>query len=601
METDVTYLKFKTKLNNYCPHCKQGLNVNEKHEEWVKLIAIYKGEEMEVRLSPYLDVFDKVTSKPIRDGDVVDDLLCPKCKKSLRIESRVCEECGSPVAELIISAVSKLIPFYLCLKYGCEWHGLSPLDQQKIKLKIPRQEMPEQDMKIRKHNYQEVPYGLTSELASLEAGRCLQCQKPRCVEGCPVNVDIPAFIKHIREDDFRGAALKIKERNLLPAVCGRVCPQEDQCEGKCVMGTRDTPVAIGNLERFVSDFARKMDQEDMPTPKARLHKKIAVVGSGPGGLTCAYDLTLLGYSVTIFEAFHEPGGVLLYGIPEFRLPKAIVKHEIDFLKRIGCRIELNHVIGSLYSVDELLEEFDAVFIGVGAGLPNFMEIEGEDLLNVVSANEYLTRINLMKAYKFPSFDTPLPKGDRIIVVGGGNVAMDSARSALRTGASEVTIVYRRSRKELPARKEEVRHAEEEGVKFKLLANPIRFIGDDRGWVKGVECVRMTLGDPDAQGRRKPVPIEGSNFIIDCDLVVVAIGTGPNPIIFSTAPDLKRNKHGYIEVDPNTCGTSKEFVYAGGDIVTGSATVIQAMGAGRTAAKAIHEKLSSMPPKKGKAK
>jgi len=597
MENDIKYLKFKTKLNTYCPHCRQGLNLKDKQDEWVNLKATYKGQEMDVRLSPYLDVFDKVTSLPILDGEVVDDLMCPHCKSSLRIDERMCEECGSPLGEIIISAYSKLIPFFLCLKYGCEWHGLTPADQQKIKLKIPRQEMPEQDMKIRVHNFQEVPYGLTSELAQLEAGRCLQCVKPRCVEGCPVNVDIPSFIKFIREEDIKGAYNKIKERNLLPAVCGRVCPQEDQCEGRCVLGIKDTPVAIGNLERYVADFARRMNQEDYPQVKERRQQKVAVIGSGPGGLTCAFDLTQLGYSVTIYEAFHEAGGVLLYGIPEFRLPKAIVKHEIEFLKRMGCRIELNYVIGSILTIEELLKEHSAVFIGVGAGLPTFMELEGENLCNIVSANEFLTRINLMKAYKFPNFDTPLPKGDRVVVIGGGNVAMDAARSAHRAGASEVTIVYRRSRKELPARHEEVRHAEEEGIKFKLLTNPVRYIGDDRGWVKGLECVRMKLGDPDASGRRKPIEIPNSNFVVDCDLVIVAIGTGPNPIIFSTTPGMKRNKRGYIEVDPETGETSMENVYAGGDIVTGSATVIQAMGAGRRAAKAIHEKLQNSKGKK----
>jgi len=590
MENDVKYLKFKTKLNTYCPHCRQSLNMKVDHEEWVNLKALYKEELMDVKLSPYLDVFDKVTSLPIRDGEVVDDLLCPQCKSSLRISDKLCEECGSPLGEIIISAYSKLIPFFLCLKYGCEWHGLTPLDQQKIKLKIPRQEMPEQDMKIRKHNFQEVPYGLTSEQAQLEAGRCLQCLKPGCVTGCPVNVDIPEFIKLIREDDIKGAYKKIKERNLLPAVCGRVCPQEDQCEGSCVLGMRDTPVAIGNLERYVADFARKMNLDELPSIGERKQKKVAVIGSGPGGLTCAYDLTLLGYTVTIFEAFHETGGVLLYGIPEFRLPKAIVKHEIDFLKRIGCRIEMNHVIGNIMTVDELLEEYSAIFIGVGAGLPNFMEIEGENLCNIVSANEFLTRINLMKAYRFPDYDTPLPMGDRVVVIGGGNVAMDSARSALRAGASEVTIVYRRSRKELPARNEEVRHAEEEGVKFKLLTNPVRYLGDDRGWVKGMECVRMKLGEPDSSGRRRPEEIPDSNFKVGCDLVIVAVGTGPNPIIFSSAPDIERNKWGYIKVNPETMETSREFVYAGGDIVTGSATVIQAMGAGRIAARAIHRKI-----------
>ena len=451
--------------------------------------------------------------------------------------------------------------------------------------------MPEQDKTLRIHNHQEVPYGFTSELASLEAGRCLQCKVPKCVEGCPVNVDIPAFIKLMREDDFDGAAKKIKERNVLPAICGRVCPQESQCEQKCILGVKDSPVAIGRLERFVADFERKMDLVKIPVIKNKSNKRIAIVGSGPGGLTAAADMALLGYSVTVFEALHELGGVLTYGIPEFRLPKSIVQFEINYLKEIGVRFELNHVIGTILTIDELLEHFDAVYIGVGAGLPVFMGIEGENLGNVFSSNEYLTRMNLMKAYKFPEYDTPMPKGNKVVVVGGGNVAMDSARTAIRTGSAEVTIVYRRSRHELPARMEEVHHAEEEGIKFRLLTNPIKYIGTDYNTVKGVECIQMGLGEPDASGRRRPVPIEGSNFIIDCDLVVVAIGTGPNPIIFSTTPNLKRNKWGYIEVNQELNETSINNVYAGGDIVTGSATVIQAMGAGRLAANAMHKKLS----------
>lgn len=588
MDEEVKYLKFKTKLNTYCPHCNMGLNKKDEEGEWITLEGTYKNDDITVKLSPYLDVFDKKLSKSVREGEHLEDFRCPYCKESFMVEGK-CEECGSDLGKVIISAYSKLIPFFICSRHGCEWHGLTPQDEAKVKLKIPRQEMPEQDQLIRVHNFQEVPYGLTSELAQLEAGRCLQCTNPRCVEGCPVNVDIPAFIKCIREEDIEGAALKIKERNLLPAVCGRVCPQEDQCEGKCVLGIRDKPVAIGNLERYVADFSRRMNLENLPKVEERKDKKVAVVGSGPGGLTCAYDLTLLGYHVTIYEAFHEAGGVLVYGIPEFRLPKAIVKHEIEFLKKLGCRIELNHVIGKILTLDELREEFDAIYVGVGAGLPRFMNLDGENLCNVVSANEYLTRINLMKAYKFPDFDTPLPKGEKVVVVGGGNVAMDCARSSLRTGA-EVTIIYRRSRKELPARNEEIRHAEEEGIKFKLLTNPIRYIGDDNGWVKGVECIRMKLGEPDSTGRRKPIPIEGSEFVHDCDLVIVAIGTGPNPIIFETSKDIDRNRWGYIEVNDDTMETSKEMVYAGGDIVTGSATVIQAMGAGRTAANAIHAKL-----------
>ncbi len=419
----------------------------------------------------------------------------------------------------------------------------------------------------------------------------MQCTKPKCVDGCPVNVDIPEFIRQIRAGDFIQAAKVIKQRNILPAVCGRVCPQEEQCEAHCVLGIRDKPVAIGNLERFVADWAMKTDSIKVPVIHTKLNKKVAVVGSGPGGITVAADLLQLGYTVTVYEALHEPGGVLVYGIPEFRLPKSIVHNEIDYLRRLGCKIELNTVIGTAIAIEELVAEYDAVYIGVGAGLPVFMNIEGENLCNIFSSNEYLTRINLMKAYRFPEYDTPKPEGNRVVVVGGGNVAMDSARNALRCGAAEVTIIYRRSRKELPAREEEVRHAMEEGIKFKLLTNPVRFIGNDISWVKGVECIRMELGEPDADGRRKPVPIKDSNFIIETDMAIIAIGTGPSPLIFATTPNLVRNRWGYVEVNPETMETSIPGVYAGGDIVTGSATVISAMGAGRIAANAIHKKLS----------
>ncbi len=588
---DVKYLKFKTYLNTYCPHCKNTFNWERKEEKYLVFKAKYKGELIDLKLSPYLDVFEVVSSKPIAEGDILDDLICPKCKKSLIVDNIKCAECGSAAAEMIITAFSKLIPFFICMKCGCPWHGLTKADENKIKLKIPRQEMPEQDQKLRVTNYQEVPYGYTSELAELEAGRCLQCKEPKCVDGCPVNINIPEFIRLTSEGKYDEAVKKIKERNILPAICGRVCPQESQCEAKCILGLRDRPVAIGNLERFLADYERRMELVKIPEIKKRINKRIAVVGSGPAGLTVAADLQQLGYSVTIFEALHEPGGVLVYGIPEFRLPKAIVHAEIDYLKQLGVKIELNCVVGKTVTVQELRENFDAVFIGVGAGLPVFMNIEGENLGNIFSANEYLTRMNLMKAYRFPEYDTPKPRGNKVVVIGGGNVAMDSARTAIRTGASEVTIVYRRSRAELPARIEEVRHAEEEGIKFMLLTNPVKYIGNDQMMVKGMECIRMKLGEPDSSGRRRPIPIEGSNFVIDCDLVVVAIGTTSNPLIFQNFPELKRNKWGYIEVNPETNETSVENVYAGGDIVTGSATVIQAMGAGRIAANAIHKKLS----------
>lgn len=554
-----------------------------------------------MKLSPYLDVFDKQLSVPIKEKENLEDFICPSCDKSLISKEQKCGECNSDVAEIIISAYSSLIPFFICSRMGCEWHGLTKADERRIKLKIPRQDMPEQDQTLRVHNHQEVPYGYTTELALLEAGRCLQCKKPSCVDGCPVNVDIPAFIALIADEKFDEAAKKIKETNVLPAVCGRVCPQESQCEEKCIVGVKDKPVAIGRLERFVADFERKMDLVKLPNIAPSTQKKIAVVGSGPGGLTISADMQQLGYQVTMFEALHEPGGVLTYGIPEFRLPKSIVQFEINYLKQMGVRLELNHIIGQTLTIQELLENFDAIYIGVGAGLPWFMGLEGEGLGNVFSSNEYLTRMNLMKAYKFPEYDTPMPRGNRVAVIGGGNVAMDCARTAIRTGSEEVTIVYRRSRHELPARQEEVHHAEEEGINFKLLTTPIRYIGNDYFKVKAMECIRMELGEPDSSGRRRPVPIENSNFIQDVDMVIVAVGTGPNPVIFQSTPELKRDKRGYIEVNPETNETSIPYVYAGGDIVTGSATVIEAMGAGRIAARAMHEKLSNVGKKAMKAK
>ncbi|MCX6235197.1 MAG: NADPH-dependent glutamate synthase [Bacteroidetes bacterium] len=453
--------------------------------------------------------------------------------------------------------------------------------------------MPEQDRKLRIENFQEVPYGFTSELALLEAGRCLQCKVPKCVNGCPVNVDIPSFIRLITEEKFNAAVKKIKETNVLPSICGRVCPQENQCESQCILGKRDEPVAIGRLERFVADYERKMDLVTVPEIKHSTGMKIAVIGSGPGGLTVAADMRQLGYEVTVFEALHESGGVLTYGIPEFRLPKSIVQSEIDYLRKLGVRFELNHIIGNILTVEELLQHFNAVYVGVGAGLPWFMGIEGESLGNIFSANEYLTRMNLMKAYRFPEYDTPMPRGNKVAVIGGGNVAMDCARTAIRTGANEVTIIYRRSRQELPARQEEVHHAEQEGIKFKLLNSPVRYLGTDTKLIKGIECIQMQLGEPDSSGRRRPIPVEGSNYTIECDLAIVAVGNGPNPILFKSTPDIKLNKRGYIEANPETGETSKEFVYAGGDIVTGSATVILAMGAGRIAARAMHEKLTKL--------
>jgi glutamate synthase (NADPH/NADH) small chain len=588
---DVRYLKFKTYLNIYCPHCNNTLNHETKEQKSVKFKVVYDKQEFDLTLSPYLDVFEIGAPVEIKPDSTLENLICPHCDESLINNDVKCGECQSSVGEVTIFAASKLLPFYICTKSGCEWHGLTKRDERRIKLKIPRQAMPEQDQKLRIHNHQEVSYGYTSELALLEAGRCLQCKNPQCVLGCPVNIDIPSFISLIAKEKYNDAAKKIKEQNILPAICGRVCPQESQCEEKCILGYKDDPVAIGRLERFVADYERKMELVKIPVIQNDTGKKIAVIGSGPAGLTLAADMRQLGYGVTIYEALHETGGVLTYGIPEFRLPKSIVQFEISLLKEIGVRFELNHVIGNILTIDELLEHFNAVFIGVGAGLPTFMNIAGESLGNVFSSNEYLTRMNLMKAYKFPEYDTPKPKGTKVVVIGGGNVAMDCARTAIRTGSSEVTIVYRRSRHELPARTEEVHHAEEEGIKFRLLTNPIQYLGTDHNMVKGLECIKMELGEPDNSGRRRPVSIEDSNFTIECDMVIVAIGTGPNPIIFQSTPDMKLNKWGYIKTNPETLKTTKEFVYAGGDIVTGSATVIEAMGAGRMAANAIHKKLS----------
>lgn len=454
-----------------------------------------------------------------------------------------------------------------------------------------RHKMPEQLPEQRRHNFDEVALGYDEETARSEAERCLNCKKPLCRQGCPVQINIPVFIKHIKDGNYHHAIDEIKTVNSLPAVCGRVCPQESQCEHHCVLGIKGEPVAIGRLERFAADYAR---QNPRPTPVNDKPDntqigKVAIIGSGPAGLTAAGDLARMGYKVTIFEALHEPGGVLMYGIPEFRLPKDIVKKEIEGLKNLGVEIIVNAVIGKTYTIDELLqaEGYDAVFIGTGAGLPHFMDIPGENYNGVYSANEFLTRVNLMKAYKFPQTHTPVHVGKKVAVVGAGNVAMDAARTALRLGADKVYIIYRRSEAEMPARKEEIHHAKEEGIDFQLLTNPTAIIGDNQGWVKGIECVKMELGEADASGRRKPVEITGSEFIIDVDTVVMAIGQGPNPLIQSTTPGLKVNRRGNIETDENG-QTSKEGVFAGGDIVTGAATVISAMGAGKKAAQSIHK-------------
>jgi glutamate synthase (NADPH/NADH) small chain len=448
----------------------------------------------------------------------------------------------------------------------------------------------EQDPKERAKNFDEVNLGYTVAEAEQEAARCLQCKKPGCVAGCPVEVRIPEFIRAVGEHDIGRAYEIITSTNNLPAVCGRVCPQEDQCEAGCVLHNKGDSVAIGRLERFVADWAMAHGMGSGDEPRKSNGRKVAVIGGGPAGLTCAGDLARYGYDVTLFEAFHELGGVLVYGIPEFRLPKALVKQEIEGLTRLGVKFEKNVLVGRTVTVDELFEEgYEAVFIGSGAGLPQFMNIPGENLNGVYSANEYLTRINLMKAYRFPEAHTPVKKAKRVMVIGGGNVAMDSARSALRMGAEEVHIIYRRSEEEMPARIEEVHHAREEGIHFDMLTNPVAILGKD-GWVTGIRCIRMELGELDKSGRRRPIPIEGSEFDMEADAVIVAIGTRPNPLIGATTPGLDTQSWGGIVTKDETGETTRENIYAGGDAVTGAATVILAMGAGKRAAMAIHEKL-----------
>ncbi len=467
----------------------------------------------------------------------------------------------------------------------------------KERLKIPPQEMPEQDPAERINNVDEVPYGYTEELARMEADRCLQCKNKPCIKGCPVEIDIPEFIKAIAEGNFRESVRIIKETNILPAICGRVCPQEEQCQRYCIVGKShksvEKAVQIGKLERFVADWEMKNGEAERPEIRKSTGKKVAVVGSGPAGLTVAAEVRREGHDVTVFEALHKPGGVLIYGIPEFRLPKAIVMEEVENLKKMGVEVRYNSVIGKIFSIDELFEKgYDAVFVGTGAGLPNFLNLPGENLNGVYSANEYLTRANLMQAYSFPETDTPTANSRNVAVFGGGNVAMDSARTALRLGAENVYLVYRRSRKEMPARVEEVEHADAEGVQFLLLQNPVNLIGDEDGWIKQVECIKMELGEPDDSGRRRPIPIEGSEFRIDIDTCIIAIGNSSNPLIPDTTPDIETNRWGNIVTDDETMKTSKKGVFAGGDIVLGAATVILAMGQGRKAAVAINEYLET---------
>jgi glutamate synthase (NADPH/NADH) small chain len=459
------------------------------------------------------------------------------------------------------------------------------------RVKMEPRPMPEQDPRERIRNFKEVPLGYSREDAIYEAQRCLQCERPTCVDGCPALVDIPAFIQKIVEEDFAGAYLEILKTNSLPAICGRVCPQEDQCYKTCVYAKKGKPIFIGRLERFVADWAREHGIHEEPPRVEKKNKRVAIVGSGPAGLTCAADLAKLGYDVTIFEALQKPGGVLTYGIPEFRLPKSIVEYEVNEIRRLGVKLVTNFVVGLTKSVDELAEEFDAVFLANGAGAPRFMHIPGENLNDVYSANEFLTRSNLMKAYRFPEYDTPIKVGRRVAVIGAGNVAMDAARTALRLGAEEVRIVYRRTREEAPARAEEIVRAEEEGIEFDYLTLPVRILGNEKGNVVGMECIRMRLGEPDESGRKRPIPIEGSNFVMAVDMVVDAIGTGANPIVARSATGVKTNEKGYFIVDEETCATTRRGIYAGGDIVRGTATVISAIGDGKRAAKAIDEYLS----------
>ncbi|MFH1775879.1 MAG: NADPH-dependent glutamate synthase [Chloroflexota bacterium] len=465
------------------------------------------------------------------------------------------------------------------------------------KLNLNREEMPKQDPKARGKNFNEVALGYEAEKAVAEASRCIQCPKHPCIDGCPVGIDIPGFIKALGEGDMPEAVRVLKEKNALPGICGRVCPQETQCEVVCTLSKREAPIAVGRLERYVADWERA-NKGALNQPLAQHEptgKRVAVVGSGPAGLTVAADMAKLGHSVDMFEALHIAGGVLMYGIPEFRLPKEIVQAEVNYVASLGVKIEMDAIVGKLITIDELLNEegYDAVFLGTGAGLPMFMGVPGENLNGIYSANEFLTRVNLMKAYEFPGYDTPVRKGKRVAVIGGGNVAMDSARCALRLGASEVYIIYRRSEREMPARREEVENAQEEGIIFKLLTNPKRFIGDDKNNVTAVECYRMELGEPDESGRRRPMVKGGSEFTIDVDVVIVALGTTPNPIIAATAKGLETGRKGVIVTDEATGKTTKPKVWAGGDAATGAATVISAMGAGRRAALSMDEYLKSL--------
>ncbi len=473
-----------------------------------------------------------------------------------------------------------------------------PDEIQPVNKKVhpPRILMKEQQPEVRVQNFNEVPFGYSEADAMAEASRCLDCKKPKCVKACPVNINIPGFLMQIRQGNFEEAARILKDANSLPAVCGRVCPQEEQCESQCIEGIKHDPIAIGNLERFVADWERENNKVSIPAIPPPTGYKVAIIGSGPAGLTVAGDLVKLGHDVTVFEALHAPAGVLIYGIPEFRLPKLIVKAEVDYIQRLGVKFVMDTVIGVSITLDELFNEFGfhAVFVGTGAGLPKFMNIPGENLVGVYSANEYLTRANLMGAYNFPDFDTPIRPSQHTVVVGGGNTAMDSARTSLRLQKCKVSLVYRRSEQELPARREEVHHAKAEGINMELLTNPIAILGNEDSEVIGIRCQRMELGEPDASGRRKPVAIKGSEFDLPCDTVIMAIGNEPNPVFIRATPGIEVSKWGTIVADAETGATSRPGVYAGGDVVSGAATVINAMGAGKKAAAAMHQYLLSLP-------
>jgi len=583
-----------TDLAIFCPHCHEGLNMFDPatRRVWMNLKSIAGKKKGVIRLAPQVPGFRPHPDFPPPAAGTLKDVTCPHCAHTLLDTNRTCPECDGLVLAIHASVRQRVIRLFACFNPQCQWHGIDEADEQKIRPALERQKKPEQDALLRIHNFQEVSYGFNRELAIAEANRCLDCKKPRCVEGCPVGIDIPAFIQLIRKGRFVDAARKIKEKNALPAICGRVCPQEDQCEKLCVLGIKGEPVAIGNLERFVADLERETDSVQIPKRPQPTGRRVAVVGSGPAGLTLAADMCTRGHDVNVFEALHQAGGVLLYGIPEFRLPKAIVEAEINYLRRLGVQIELNTIIGRLYSISELFEMgFDAIFIGTGAGLPVFTKLPGENLCNILSANEYLTRVNLMKAYAFPEYDTPAPHGRQVVIIGGGNVAMDCARTALRMGSREATIVYRRTRDQMPAREEEIHHAEEEGIRFRFLTSPVRFTGDERNWLRQIECVQMKLGEPDASGRPRPIPVAGSNFLMDTDMAIIAVGAGPNPVLFSGCPELKTTKRGYIDTVNGAGRCNIKGVWSGGDIVTGSATVIQAMGAARLAAEDMHDYLS----------